>query len=324
MTRIERSDRPSGSPLPSPVVLAALALLLVAPATRAEDLASKPRVAHGDLGLVLVPWGMAYTRAGAGLNFSYKIPLIQQPGILWDSTNITFGASDFYGFVNNSAAAFVEITPIAFFKLQVSAGYDLFIVDPFSGGVRVLTDLGRQRLAEGRMGRGTPGALDWAEGQDDRSLFEAPIGGDGLRLKVAPTLQAKFGPVGIQYNYTADFNFYRAGSHGPDAIINDTFTQTLQKMRDLLHVHELTVAVDVPGVGKEMLAGVTTKYYQVAGTGLNNLNINALLFYRPGVEWFGPGTSPWAAAQVGTHLIDPMYQYDFSWVVVLGLDWKLL
>ena len=290
-----------------------------------EDEAFKPRAASSELGIVLVPWGVAYTRAGAGLTLAYKLPLIQQRGLLWDSTNVTFGLTDFYGFVNNTAAGFVEVTPIAFFKLRVAAGYDLFMVDPSSGGVRVLTALGRQRLLEGQVKRGQADAVDWVDGQDNRAIFDAPVPGGGLRLKVLPTLQIKFGPVGIQYNYTADFNFYSAGAYGPDDIFHDSVNFTLRKMRDFLDAHELVAVCDVPGVGgKEALAGVTAKYYRAAGTGLSSLGLNAMLFYRPDVGWFGPGVSPWAAAQLGTNLIDPMHPYDFSWVIALGLDWKLL
>jgi hypothetical protein len=275
--------------------------------------------------LTWVPFGVAYVRAGAGLAATYRAPLIRRQGVLWETTNVTVGVRDFYGFVNNSLAAWVEVTPIAFFKLQVFGAYDSLIVDPFSGGVRVLTDLGAQRLAEGRVKRGDPQAVDWSDDQgakDNELIFRKPRSGDGLRLKILPTLQGKVGPIAIQYNFTADFNFYRAGDHGAEAIFHDNFTFTLRKMHDVGFIHEGIIAYTGSGPD-ELLAGVTARYYRVSGTGLDSLFTGALAFVRPRWRFAGERLSLWGAAQAGTNPIDPMYQYALAWLLATGVDLKV-
>jgi hypothetical protein len=284
-----------------------------------------PRSPTATVNLTLVPWGVAYTRSGAGLGATYKAPLVKREGFLWDTTNVTVGVRDFYGFVNNSLAAWVEVTPIAFFKLQVFGSYDSLIVDPFSGGVRALTDLGAQRLAEGRVLRGDPDAVDWSDdpgAKDNERIFKKPRSGDGLRLKILPTLQGKVGPIAIQYNFTVDFNFYRAGDYGSGAIFHDNFTFTLRKMHDVGFVHEGVVAWAAEGPD-ELLLGVTAKYYQISGTDLDTLFTGALVFFRPRWRFAGERLSLWGAAQAGTNPIDPMYENAFAWVLATGVDLKV-
>jgi hypothetical protein len=286
--------------------------------------APKPRVPSLDLTIAAVPWGMAYDRSGLAANIRYQTPLINRPGVLWEKTNITVGVRDAFGYVNNSLAAFAEVTPIGFFKLQVSAAYDTFFVNPFSGGTRVLTALGRTQLAEGNVARGRAGAVDWVNGKNDHAIFNAPIAGDGVRLKIQPTLQGKVGPIAAQYTFTADFNVYRSGRYGCDDVYHDTFTFTLRKLCDHGFLNELLVVYEIPNLRDEVRFGVVGKYFRVAGTGLDNLNVGAVGFYRPRLAVFGERFSPWITAQLGTNLRDPMYRYAFAWVVALGVDLKLL
>lgn len=288
------------------------------------EAAAPPRAPKGELGFVLVPWGMAYTRSALGAYFRYEAPLIRRPGVLWDTTNVAFGVRDTYGYVNNALTPFVEITPIAFFKLQAAASYDMLIPDPANGGLRVLTPLGEERLAAGQVERGDPAAVDWVDGQDNREVFSAPVFGHGLRARVQPTLQAKLGPVGMQYNFVADWNWYTGGDHGGDAIYHDSFTFTLRKMRDMGMSHELVLVFDVPGVQDTIRFGAVGKYYRASGTGLERLETVGLLYYRPGKPWVGQSGTPWFAGQFGTNVIDPMHELDFSWVLAMGLDFRVL
>jgi hypothetical protein len=310
-----REAAPAATPPPTPK-----------PGPPANDDPPKPRVPTANVSFVWVPWGMNYIRAAIGLTATYKAPLVQRQGILWDTTNVTVGVRNFFGFVNNTAGAFVEVTPIAFFKLHVYAGYDRLFIGSFNGGMRVLTPAGRQRLAEGRVERGNLDAVDWSDNdvaRNNRLIFEAPHGADGMRLRIIPTLQGKVGPVGIQYNFMADFNFYRAEGDGPDDIYHDTFTFTLRKLRDKGFQHELNVALTVPNIPDEIIAGLTGRYYHVPSTELHNLFAGALFFVRPRWRLAGERISFFGGGQVGTNLIDPMYQYAFSWVSFVGVDCKL-
>ena len=81
---------------------------------------------------------------------------------------------------------------------------------------------------------------------------------------------------------------------------------------------------DVPGVQDTIRFGAVGKYYRVSGTGLERLETVGLLYYRPGSPWIGQSGTPWFAAQLGTNVIDPLHELDFSWVLVLGLDFRVL
>lgn len=303
-----------------------------APASASEpaEPAPPPRAPKGELGFFLVPWGGAYLRSALGASFHYEAPLIKKPGVLWDSTNITVGVRDIYGWVNNALTPYVEITPIAVFKLQVSASYEVLILDPFDGGLRTLTPLGQQRLAAGQMERGNPDALDWVTsmddgvGQNNRQNFTAPVFAQGFRPRIAPTLQAKLGPVAAQYNFAVDFNFYHGGGYGADTIYHDSLSFTLRKMRDAGFTHEGILVFEVPGIKDTIRIGAIARYYRVVGTGLDRLETVGLLYYKPGSPWVGETGTPWFAGQFGTNPIDPMHQWDFNWVLALGLDFQVI
>lgn len=297
------------------------------PASKNDSVAKPPpRQASTDLSLVWVPWGMHYTRAGWGATFTHRVPLVRKNGILWDSTNIAVGVRDFYGYVNNTFGPFLEITPIAFFKFRVEAGYDYFIHSPFNGGMRVLTPLGEQRLAAGQFERDNKSALDWTNnaGMDNRANFTAPINIGGTRLRLMPTLQGKVGAFVFQYNFTADFNFYHAPGATNKNVYHDSFTFTLRKLQDISQTHELLLAYSVPmQTPGELLIGLSTRYNRVQGTGLDQLAMMGLVFARFPRKILKGKVSPFAAVQAGTLLVDPLWQYAFSWLTVVGADINL-
>jgi hypothetical protein len=294
------------------------------PANKVEVVQPPPaRQSSVDLSLVFVPFGMHYTRAGWGATAAYKVPLIKKNGVLWDSTNITIGVRDLYGYVNNTVGPFIEITPIAFFKFRMEAAYDYFIYSPFNGGLRVLTTLGHERLAAGQMERGSTSALDWSgdDGVNNTANFQSPINIGGTRLRVMPTLQGKVGPVVFQYNFMADFNFYGAPGASYNDVYHDSFTFTLRKLHDLSQTHELLLAYSAPiRAPGELLLGISGRYNRVSGTGLDQLSLMGVVFARLPRNIFRDKVSPFAAVQAGTLLIDPMWQYAFSWVTVIGAD----
>jgi len=286
----------------------------------------KPRPTTVDLSLFVVPWGMHYTRAGWGVSLGVRAPLVNKAGVLWETTNVAFGVRDAYGYVNNSAGIWGEITPIAIFKLRAEASFDYFIKAPFNGGMRILTQHGRDLLAQGKLEEDSREQIDWVHtgGFDNRTNFMAPIYSGGYRFRVLPTLQGKLGNVAFQYNFTADWNLYSAPGATSDAIYHDSFTFTLRKLHDFSHAHELLVAYNVPVKAPgEMLFGVSTRYHKVVGTGLDQLSLNALFFLRFPRKFWGDRLSPFAGGNIGTHLIDPMWQYAFSWILVLGADINL-
>ena len=298
------------------------------PAATEREPSATEREPSAELRFLFVPYGGSYQRSAVGITAVYQIPLIQKPGALWETTNVTVGLNDLYSYVNNSVGGFVEITPIAVLALRVSATYDRVIIDPFTGGIRVLTAMGRQLLDDEQFERGNENAIDWVDGRENSNVFLDPSGGGGLRLKIQPTLQAKVGPVAIQYKFTADFNYYSASDFDESDIFYDSLTFTLRELHDRSFLHELLVAYTterergqrLPG---EILAGVRGSYQTVSGTGLDNLAVNAVLLYRPKWEFFGDKWKPFFAVQLGTHLSDPMHEGDFAWLLVSGMNRRL-
>jgi hypothetical protein len=293
------------------------------PVKKVPDAPPAPRERVMNLALVWVPWGMHYTRSAWGATLGYKVPLVKKNGILWDSTNITVGVRDLYGYVNNTFGPFIEVTPVAFFKFRMEAAYDYFIYSPFNGGLRVLTPLGHERLAAGQVERGNTSAIDWSAdaGVNNTGNFQSPLNIGGTRLRIMPTLQGKVGPVSFQYNFTADFNYYHAPGASYNSVYHDSFTFTLRKLHDMSQTHELLLAYSAPVTAPgELLIGVSGKYNRVSGTGLDQLSLVGLIFARLPRKIFREKVSPFAAVQAGTLLIDPMWQHAFSWVTVLGAD----
>lgn len=276
----------------------------------------------GYLGIMIAPYGMNYLNGGAGLQLFYKIPLVKKDEILWNTTNITFGVSDFYCYVNNNISGFIEVTPIAIFKLKAEVGYDYFIREPFDTGIQALTEDGRLALKEGNIKKGSSTAIDWVNGLDNRRFFKEGTNDGGLKLTISPTLQAKIGPVGLQYTFIADYNNYQADGLGPNDVFHDGTSFTLKQMEDWGLAHELNVVYIFNIPQNEFGAGLFARYYAVRSTQLHSLGLYLQLFYSP--TWASLGQwKPWAAARLGTFLVDSMHQYDFSWVMALGTTVRL-
>jgi len=295
---------------------------------KSKDTEVKPneRPSTADLNLFWVPWGMHYTRAAWGMQLGYKIPLVQKPGVLWETTYFAAGVRDVYGYVNNSSQVWAELVPIAVFKVRAEGAYDVFIPPPFNGGMRLLTANGTSLLEQGKLQNGSKDQIDWVhdESLGNRAIFQAPITSGGFRFRLMPTLQGKLGPISFQYNFTADWNWYHAPLAPSDAIYQDNFTFTLRRLHDFDHAHELLVAYNFPvKAPAEVLVGVSARYHKTLGTGLDQLSLNSLFFLRWPKKFWGERMSPFAGGNVGTHLIDPMWRYAFSWILVVGADFNL-
>ena len=181
-------------------------------------------------------------------------------------------------------------------------------------------------MAAGQIEKGNTAALDWSAdaGVNNTANYQDPINVGGARLRIMPTLQGKVGPIAFQYNFMADFNSYYAPGANYDTVYHDSFTFTLRKLQDVSQTHELVLAYSAPvRAPGEILIGVSGRYNRVFGTGLDQLSLVGLIFARWPRTFFREKVSPFAAVQVGTLLIDPMWQYAFSWVTVIGADINL-
>lgn len=276
----------------------------------------------GELSMFWVPYGGAYVRAAWGVQFRYDMPLIKKPGVLWETTKLTLAASEVYGYTNNRLSAYAEVTPIAFFKLRVTAAHD-YMLRGFDGGIRVLTTAGQMRLSAGMVERGNANAVDWVDGVNNSDVFTEPVYGGGLRLLIQPTLQAKVGPIGVQYTLTADINHYSVDGYSGDDIFHDPHTYSLRELSDWGISHQGTVAY-IAELSGELIAGLTSRYYAPRNIdNIESLSLEGTFFYKADWDYFGERWHPWGAAQIGTLLSDPMHEREFSWVLVFGADVRL-
>lgn len=299
-------------------IVAALIAVLATREARAE------RVSRVDATAFAVPWGMAYTRCALGGSLSWAAPLSQDPGDLWRITEVRVGVRDLYGWVNNEAAAFAEVTPIAFFKLRTELGWNAFIKPPVNGGMRLLTPFGRQLLDQRRIARKDAEALDWSrdEGLDDRRHFTAPEWAQGVRARVMPTLQGKVGPIVAAYTFMLDYADFRGPGRSADDVYHDSFNFTLRKVRDVVLVHDAFVGLQWDGARDRVIVGADFRHQRVLGTGLDSVGLFGVAIVQRDPTLVSHAFSPFALAQVGSYLRDPMHQGDFSWVLVVGADWR--
>lgn len=282
------------------------------------------RVSRVDATAFVVPWGMAYTRCALGGGLSWVAPLSQDPGDLWNSTAVRIGVRDLYGWVNNETAAFVEVTPIAVFKLRAELGWNSFIKPPANGGFRLLTPVGRQLLDQGRVARKDEEALDWSrdEGLDDRRHFTAPEWAQGVRARVMPTLQGKVGPVVAAYTFMLDYADFRGPGRSADDVYHDSFNFTLRKVRDVALVHDAFVGFQWDGARDRVIVGGNFRHQRVLGTGLDSVGLFGVAIVQRDPMLVSHAFSPFALAQIGSYVRDPMHQGDVSWVLVVGADFR--
>ena len=306
-------------------LLVAWGVLLFATVVLADgesDPAGAQRSPSTDANFIAVPYGVHYRIIFVGAGLSHSVPLSTRPGRFWDGTNVTYGLNDYYGLINNSLGGFAEVTPIAFFKLRIYAAWDTLFGAGIGDALRVLSETGRARLSQGHVAPDDPASVGWEDDYDPRDNYRPNVFGQGLRAKVTPTLQAKIGPIGCQYNFTADWNFYSGGGFGANDVFHDTFTFTLRKMRDFGEVHEAFLVSDVPVPGN-LVVGGTMKYYRVSGTRLESFSLAAVARYAFSDDKSQNRFKPWMAVMAGTLLIDPMYRHEATFVLALGADVRL-
>ena len=271
-----------------------------------------------------VPWGMAYTRCAVGGNAAWVAPLSQDPGVLWSNTELRLGVRDVYGWVNDEFAAFAEVTPIAFFKLRAEASWNAFIKPPVNGGLRLLTAEGRALLDAGRIARKDPEALDWSrdEGLDDRRHFGGPMNAMGFRARLMPTLQAQLGPIVGVYTFTLDYADFRGPGRTVDDVYHDSFGFTLRRIRDFTLLHEGFVGYQWLGARDQVVVGAQLRWLRVPSTGLESVGVFGVIVAQRDDRVTRKAFSPFALAQVGSFVRDPMHRGDLSWVLVVGADFR--
>ncbi len=124
--------------------------------------------------------------------FLYRVPLARSTGILWESTKIDFGVINTLSPAYELAGVFVDVEPIAFFDLALTAQFTGY----FSALGFGLVDL--------------PG---YAAGFDKASVSElTQSGAAGYMLGAAPTLKVAFGPFAALETFSVTYFHVGDGS----------------------------------------------------------------------------------------------------------------
>ncbi|WP_455381530.1 hypothetical protein [Salinispira pacifica] len=223
----------------------------------------------------------------------YRIPLIDKPGILWESTRIEIGVQNNLSPAYDFAGAFINIEPIAIFNLTLTAqaaGY--------------YTALGFGLFPVGGYGAGyDSGALDSV----------TPLNRFGYLLSAAPTVKAAVGP--ILFLDTGTLTYFSAPTDtgyfyeiAGDTILADSDTELSNQAYLLTTI--------LPG----LLAGMNDSLLYVPGSGYLSHRICAAGVYSTDI---GEHFSLYGALFAGTFLADRYYQYSLYLAGQVGITLRL-
>ncbi|WP_028974360.1 hypothetical protein [Spirochaeta cellobiosiphila] len=268
-------------------------------------------------------YGDNYEMAGVDATFDHTWPLFQKPGILWDKTNIKLGIKETYGFVVNSFNVFAEITPIAFFTIRATGGYDhYFWTSQFKGGLRPLTD---SALTAWNTKYKNESSLtknfDWT---DSDFLYDNTThkDGGGWTYEMAPSLQGQMGSIAVQYTFS--YKYYDYSEAGKEWMFN-YMENKIMKSRDSIIYNDAKVAYTFTetSLENEILAGLDYHSTIPLSSDMNTHSLYAFLYAEPHQLKRGL-QQPFFGAQLGTHIIDPAPSIEgsLSWSIFIGTSLK--
>lgn len=234
----------------------------------------------------------------------YRIPLVDKPGVLWETTKLDIGVQQYLSPAFERASAFVRIEPIAFFDVVAYAGYDYM----YGGNGKV--------FAPGMLKLSSP---DDDYSSDTRKEMDGEAKG-GLRVVVVPTFKIAFGPVAALYSWSINYHDYDYEGYYYDAE-----TYIAQKGKDAVYTHDAKVLYKLgpfPGVGVFRL-GVNYTDSRVGSTDDRSSKLAGMVVYQAKWKSLSATTSPYFVTMLGTHLEDRYYENKVHFALLMGVTYKL-
>jgi len=225
--------------------------------------------------------------------FSYRVPLMKSAGILWESTKIDFGVINTLSPAYELAGVFVDVEPIAFFDLALTAQFTGYFNSLGFG----LVDL--------------PG---YAAAFDNASLSGlTQSNAAGYMLVAAPTLKVAFGPFAALDTFSATY-FHVGDGNGYffERIANCALSKSDYELSNQLYGLVTIVPGLRAGLNDSVLIVPASGYlsHRVAGVGVFTKKLTEKL-------------SLYSALMLGTFLADRYNQYTLYVGGQLGITLAL-
>jgi hypothetical protein len=211
----------------------------------------------------------------------YRLPLSKSGGILWESTKIDMGLINQLSPAYDLAGVFVDIEPIAFFDLSLTA--------QFTGYFDAL-------------GFGYVNVLGFGAAFDNASLEPlSQRNASGYLLSAAPTLKAAFGRFAALNTFTITYFHAGAGSgYFFERIANCVLAENDYELANQAYA----LVTIVPG----LFTGLSDSVLIVPGSGYLSHSMAGVCVVK---SKLGEKHSFYAALMLGTYLADRYYQYSF-------------
>lgn len=246
-------------------------------------------------------FGARYNYDGMYLkaNIYYKFPLIKDPGILWESTEVNIGLQEYITPAFQRSSVFLKITPIAFFDISAYAGYDYICKEP-AGGMKIVDAPDSDYDEE---------ALDKIDGKAK----------GGFRMSVIPALKFAFHNIAAMYSLKVEYHDYNS-----DEYYYDYETSLIHKGRDTGFEHNAALAYLLkPFNNCDTLAiAVILTDYHVNSTGDNSSTLMAAVEYNFTWPGFTENIESNLGLAGGTFLHDRYEKGNPTFALKFGVQFK--
>jgi len=291
------------------IVVFLSAILMCASMLYAQD---DPAAEGG--GNVNVPGWYLNTNFGSSINYLglavkgeiyYRMPLINDSGMLWKSTKLDLGVQEYLSPTYTRTSAFVKIEPIAFFDLAAYAGYDYMYKIGDS-------DL----IATGFIPMASPSA---EYDSDARKLIEGTSKG-GFRGSVIPTLKMALGPVAALYSFELEYHDYNYSGY-----YYDPSTFIIHKGSDILYRNDVKVLYKLGPYGTigTFRVGVNWNDCWIDSSEKHSMKLAAMAIYTPAWASLDSTTQPYFVLLAGSHLQDKYNEGKPYIALLAGVSFKI-
>jgi hypothetical protein len=183
----------------------------------------------------------------------YRIPLSSDPGILWNSTCIDFGITGSSTPVDYSAAGFINIEPIAFFNLKLSAAAQKF---------HTAAGYGYQKLN--------------SPDSDYSSSSLSDIDGESktaYKYSAEPALKFKYSRIILTNTFM--LNYIKVST--PDQYYYEPYSDTVHKRKDWNYAHSTNLLFEI---NSSLIAGVNNYFNKTESTDCQSNRIAGLILFN--------------------------------------------
>lgn len=184
----------------------------------------------------------------------YRIPLSSDPGILWNSTCLDLGMNGSITPVDYNASGYVNIEPVAFFNLKLTATIQQY---------HTLAGYGYQEM-ESPDSDYSPEALSDIDGKSKTAC----------KYSAEPTLKFRYS----RFIFTDTFTVNHIIVSTSDRYYYEPYSDTVHKKNDWNYANSATLLYEV---NNHLLAGVNNYYNKTESTGCRSNRIAAIVLYSP-------------------------------------------